>query len=135
MFRRARRIMYAGPTPFAISRVTSHTQLRLARAIARSPGLQPGDAEQLARDLQIFAHPVRVQILDILTRRSEQVCVCDIESGVPVKQPTVSHHLRLLREAGVVGSERRGQWIYYYVNRTVLDSVRARIELVLRRFQ
>jgi len=117
------------------SYVSSHTTLRLARSLSQHHGLQAGDAEQLARDLEIFAHPVRVQILDILTRRSEHVCVCDIESGVPVKQPTVSHHLRLLREAGVVGSERRGQWVYYYVNRTALDSVRARIAVVLQRFQ
>jgi len=112
----------------------SRTLPNLVQELESVDGLRSGDAEQLARDLEIFAHPVRVQILDILTRRSGHVCVCDIESGVSVKQPTVSHHLRLLRRAGIVQSQREGQWIYYFVNRPELEAVRERISLVLRRF-
>ncbi len=115
--------------------MTCRTSPRSPRGAATAAGLLAGDAQQLARDLEIFSHPVRVQVLDILTRGKKSVCVCDIESGVPVKQPTVSHHLRLLREAGLVQSERRGQWVYYSVNREALDAVRARIALVLLRFQ
>ncbi len=78
------------------------------------------DAQQLSEDLQILAHPIRLKILDILARHAGQVCVCDLEAALPVKQPTVSHHLRLLREAGLIDCERHGLWAYYFVNRKAL---------------
>ncbi len=53
-----------------------------------------------------------------------RVCVCDLEAAMTVKQPTVSHHLKLLREAGIVDSERQGVWAYYFVNREALESLR-----------
>lgn len=74
-------------------------------------------AQQMSDDLQLFAHPVRLQILDILGQHGGQVCVCDLEAVLPVKQPTVSHHLRLLREAGVIDCERHGLWAYYFLKR------------------
>jgi ArsR family transcriptional regulator len=83
--------------------------------------------QQFSNDLQILAHPIRMQILDILGRSAGQVCVCDLESALPVKQPTVSHHLRLLREAGLIDCERRGLWAYYFVQREALTALRARI--------
>jgi len=81
--------------------------------------------------LQILGHPVRLLILDVLTRHSGQVCVCDLEAAVPVKQPTVSHHLRLLREAGLVDAERHGPWMYYFICRDALAALRTRIMRVL----
>jgi ArsR family transcriptional regulator len=70
---------------------------------------------------------VRLQILGVLLRNEGKVCVCDLEAAVPVKQPTVSHHLKLLRQAGLIDSERQGLWAYYYVKRDALDTLRARI--------
>ena len=90
-------------------------------------GLSTLEAQQLTNDLLLLAHPVRLQILDILAHHAGQVCVCDIESAVPVKQPTVSHHLRLLRDAGLVDCERHGLWAYYFLNRETLSELRARI--------
>ena len=84
-------------------------------------------AQQFSEDLQILAHPIRMQILDILGRSTGQVCVCDLETALPVKQPTVSHHLRLLREAGLIDCERRGLWAYYFVQREALAALRSRI--------
>jgi ArsR family transcriptional regulator len=84
-------------------------------------------AQRLSSDLQLLAHPIRHQILDILARSPGQVCVCDLETALPVKQPTVSHHLRLLREAGLIDCERHGLWAYYFVQREVLASLRSRI--------
>ncbi|MFO7170041.1 MAG: metalloregulator ArsR/SmtB family transcription factor [Chloroflexota bacterium] len=89
--------------------------------------ITPAEAEQLSADLQILGHPVRLQILDVLASHAGQVCVCDIEAAVPVKQPTVSHHLRLLREAGLVDCERRGQWAYYFIRREALAALRERV--------
>jgi ArsR family transcriptional regulator, arsenate/arsenite/antimonite-responsive transcriptional repressor len=89
--------------------------------------LSMDDAQQISDDLQILGHPVRLQLLNILARSPDQVCVCDLEAAVPVKQPTVSHHLRLLREAGLIDCERRGLWAYYFVRREALAALRARV--------
>ncbi|HMP40183.1 MAG TPA: metalloregulator ArsR/SmtB family transcription factor [Roseiflexaceae bacterium] len=89
--------------------------------------LSPAAAQQLSDDLQILAHPVRLQILDVLARHAGQVCVCDLEAALPIKQPTVSHHLRLLRDAGLVDSERHGQWVYYFIRRDALAALHARV--------
>jgi ArsR family transcriptional regulator len=84
-------------------------------------------AERLTADLSILAHPVRLQLLDVLLHNEGRVCVCDLEAAVPVKQPTVSHHLRLLRAAGLVTSERVGLWAHYRVRREALAALRGRI--------
>ena len=85
------------------------------------------EAKQLSDELDILAHPIRLQILGILAQSEGHVCVCDLESALPVKQPTVSHHLRLLREAGLVDSERRGLWAYYFVRRDRLEALRQHV--------
>jgi ArsR family transcriptional regulator len=84
-------------------------------------------AQQFSDDTAILAHPIRLQILDILTRSAGDVCVCDLEAALPVKQPTVSHHLKLLREAGLIDCERRGLWAYYFLQREALAALRQRI--------
>ena len=91
------------------------------------PRISQRDAEHLAEDLQLLGHPVRLQLLDVLARNAGRVCVCDLESTVAVKQPTVSHHLRILREAGVVESEKVGQWVYYRVRAEAMGALRTRI--------
>jgi ArsR family transcriptional regulator len=106
--------------------------------ITRKPGARccgEGDQQQLSSetaqqftdDLLILAHPVRIQILTMLARSPGQVCVCDLEAALPVKQPTVSHHLKLLRDAGLIDCERHGLFAYYFVNRTALAELRSRI--------
>ena len=99
---------------------------RVQGAEAR-PRLSDAVARQATVDLEILAHPVRLQLLDVLVRNEGQVCVCDLEAAVAVKQPTVSHHLRLLREAGLIECEKQGLWAYYFVNRKALDALRGRI--------
>jgi ArsR family transcriptional regulator, arsenate/arsenite/antimonite-responsive transcriptional repressor len=91
------------------------------------PAVRTAEAERLTADLSVLAHPVRLQLLDVLLRNEGRVCVCDLEAAVPVKQPTVSHHLRLLREARLVTSERDGLWAYYRVRRDALAALRLRI--------
>jgi ArsR family transcriptional regulator len=87
-----------------------------------TPTLRPETAQDLSDTLQLLAHPIRLQILDILAQHGGDVCVCDLEGALPVKQPTVSHHLRLLREAGVIDCERRGLWAYYFLKRDVFQA-------------
>ena len=91
------------------------------------PAVRTADAGRLTADLEILAHPVRLQLLDVLLRNEGRVCVCDLDAAVPVKQPTVSHHLKLLREAGLVSSEKHGVWVYYRVRRDALAALRGRI--------
>jgi ArsR family transcriptional regulator len=94
-----------------------------------TPALAPAQAQELADRLDMLAHPVRLQILTVLRQHDGDVCVCDIEAAVPVKQPTVSHHLKLLRAAGIIDCERRGTFAYYFIKPTALhalwDDVRA----------
>jgi ArsR family transcriptional regulator, arsenate/arsenite/antimonite-responsive transcriptional repressor len=92
-----------------------------------APRLDSTAARALSADLTILGHPIRLQILDLLAQHDGEVCVCDLERALPVKQPTVSHHLKLLREAGLIDCERRGLWAYYFIERTALAALRTRI--------
>jgi ArsR family transcriptional regulator len=102
--------------------------------VGARPSRSHREADDLATDFDTLAHPVRLQLLDVLARNEGRVCVCDLEAAVPVKQPTVSHHLRLLREAGLVDSEKVGQWVYYRIRRDAARALRRRIEGVLGAF-
>jgi ArsR family transcriptional regulator len=80
----------------------------------------PGEtADALARRFKALGDPTRVAILNRLATAGE-VCVCDLNAAFDLSQPTISHHLKLLREAGLVESERRGTWAYY---RLVPDAI------------
>ena len=92
------------------------------------------DAQRFADDLALLANPVRIQLLDVLSRNEGRVCVCDLEAAVPVKQPTVSHHLRVLRDAGLIESERQGLWVYYRIRREKVATLRDRIARRLEDF-
>ncbi|OGF56044.1 MAG: transcriptional regulator [Candidatus Fraserbacteria bacterium RBG_16_55_9] len=85
------------------------------------------EARQLSTDLQALAHPVRLRILDILASNEGVVCVCDLQETLPVKQPTISHHLKLLRDAGLIDCERQGLWAYYFIRRDVLRELGTRV--------
>lgn len=98
------------------------------------PSLSIAQSRRASADLEILAHPIRMQLLDVLARKEGSVCVCDLKAAVPVKQPTVSHHLKLLREAGLIHSERQGLYAYYRVDRTELNALRDRITKRLESF-
>ena len=63
--------------------------------------------------LKAVADPARLTMLLMLAERTDALCVCEFQPALAVEQPTVSHHLRVLREAGLVVSKREGSWIYY----------------------
>jgi ArsR family transcriptional regulator len=63
--------------------------------------------------LKAVADPYRLTMLATLAAAQDEVCVCEFTDALPLNQPTVSHHLRILREAGLVTCERRGTWVYY----------------------
>jgi ArsR family transcriptional regulator, arsenate/arsenite/antimonite-responsive transcriptional repressor len=63
--------------------------------------------------LKAVADPYRLTMLATIATAEDEVCVCEFTDALPLNQPTVSHHLRILREAGLVTCERRGTWVYY----------------------
>jgi ArsR family transcriptional regulator len=73
------------------------------------------EIEREAAERMALGDPIRMQLVDVLRRNAGKVCVCELVPLFDLSQPTVSHHLKVLREAGIVGSERRGLWAYYYV--------------------
>lgn len=80
------------------------------------PDIERAEAERMAGVAKALGDPIRMQLVDVLRKHAGKVCVCELVPLFDLSQPTVSHHLKVLRQAGVVGSERKGLWAYYYVN-------------------
>src|SRR5438876_5508422 len=79
------------------------------------PDVEREEAQRMAQIAKALGDPVRLQLVDVLLRHAGRVCVCELVPLFDLSQPTVSHHLKVLREAGIVGSERHGLWAYYFV--------------------
>ncbi len=82
------------------------------------------EAAELARVLGALADPVRLRLLSLVASRDE-ICSCDLEVPLGKSQPTVSHHTKVLADAGLLMSEKRGRWMWWRVNPTRLAAVRA----------
>ena len=87
------------------------------------PDVEREQAERMATIAKALADPIRLQLVDVLRRHAGKVCVCELVPLFELSQPTVSHHLKVLREAGIVDSERRGLWAYYYVIPDALEEL------------
>ena len=71
-------------------------------------------ATELAGQLKALSDPVRLRLLSVVASHTGgEACVCDLSVGIELSQPTISHHLKVLRTAGLLDSERRGSWVYY----------------------
>ena len=83
--------------------------------MVREP-LTEDDAKSLAASFKALSDPVRLRLLSLIASfEGGEACVCDLTGPFDVSQPTISHHLKVLREAGLIDSERRGTWVYYWV--------------------
>src|SRR4051812_32077920 len=89
------------------------------------PDVEPDRAERLATIAKALGDPVRLQLVDVLRKHAGKVCVCELVPLFYISQPTLSHHLKKLRDAGIVDSERRGLWAYYYVTSDALEELSA----------
>ena len=87
------------------------------------PDIDREHASRAAAVAKALGDPLRVQLVDVLRQHAGKVCVCELVPLFDLSQPTVSHHLKVLRDAGIVGSERRGLWAYYYVNPEALEEL------------
>lgn len=79
------------------------------------PDVERDEAIRMAQVAKALGDPVRLQLVDVLRKHAGKVCVCELVPLFDLSQPTVSHHLKVLRDAGIVGSERQGLWAYYFV--------------------
>lgn len=87
------------------------------------PDVDRDRAARMAEIAKALGDPVRLQLVDVLRKHAGKVCVCELVPLFDISQPTLSHHLKKLREAGIVDSERRGLWAYYYVLPGALDEL------------
>ena len=93
--------------------------------------LTPTRAAEYAEWFKALADPIRIRILNLLANNESAVCVCDIVRHFPVGQPTISHHLKILRDTRFVLVERRGTFMYYRVNRKCLAEFPHAAHLIL----
>ena len=89
------------------------------------PDIERAQAERMGDVAKALGDPVRMQLVDVFRKHAGKVCVCELVPLFDLSQPTVSHHLKKLREAGIVGSERRGLWAYYYVEPEAMEELSA----------
>jgi len=90
--------------------------------LANAP-LAAGQAESMARMFKALGDPVRLRLLSLIASAGGEVCVCDLTTAFDLSQPTISHHLKVLREAGLVDSQRRGTWVYYWPRPEILEQL------------
>src|SRR3569832_908747 len=90
-----------------------------------SPDVERGHAVRMAVVAKALGDPIRLQRVDVLRKHAGKVCVCERGPLFDISQPTLSHHLKKLRDAGIVDSERRGLWAYYYVIPEALQELTA----------
>jgi ArsR family transcriptional regulator, arsenate/arsenite/antimonite-responsive transcriptional repressor len=90
--------------------------------------LSAAQAEQVAPLLKALADPVRLRLMSLVASRAGgEACVCDLNDAFDLSQPTISHHLKVLHEAGLVDRDKRGVWVYYRVRTEALASLAALI--------
>jgi ArsR family transcriptional regulator len=84
--------------------------------------LNTAEAEELAPLFKAIADPVRLRLLSLIAcHEGEEACVCDLTAAFDLTPPTISHHLKVLKQAGLIDSQRRGTWVYYWINPGVLE--------------
>ncbi|MDQ1426039.1 MAG: ArsR family transcriptional regulator, arsenate/arsenite/antimonite-responsive transcriptional [Acidimicrobiaceae bacterium] len=94
-------------------------------APVQSRALDEGQAELLARSFAALADPIRLRLLSFIASASDEVCACDLVEPSGRSQPTVSHHMKILFDAGLVEREKRGLWVWYRPVPGRLDALRS----------
>jgi len=94
-----------------------------------APTLSDEEAESTASLFKVLGDPARVKIVNLLASRGGAVCACEFEPALGLSQPTVSHHLKRLVDAGLLLREQRGTWGYYSINRDALAQIATLVSL------
>lgn len=98
--------------------------------VAVAPPLGAGQDEELAGLFKALADPTRVQILHMLKASTEPICVCDFTAAFHLGQPTISHHIARLKEAGLVTSFKRGVWSFYALREDLSEAARSALDII-----
>lgn len=100
-------------------------QVGCCSPLAREP-LSPGQAVELAKVFKALGDPVRLRLASLIaSHEGGEACVCDLTDAFDLSGPTISHHLKVLREAGLITGERRGTWVYYRIRPDALRRLSA----------
>lgn len=94
-----------------------------------APALSAEEAAATAEVFKALADPARVRIVNVLATSGEPVCVCHLIEPLGLAQPTVSHHLKRLTEAGLLEREQRGKWAYFSLRREAVETLSAVVDL------
>ena len=114
-----------------LERIETNERVAGCCGMIAAPSLSMAQAEEYAEWFKALADPTRIRILNLLARNTEPVCVCDIVDQFPLGQPTISHHLKILRDTCFVRTERRGTFIYYSINRDCLSEFPEAARLIM----
>ena len=79
--------------------------------------LSESDADEMAAAFKVLADPVRLRLLSLIASRDSETCACELVGDLDRSQPTISHHLSVLHDAGLVAREKRGRWVWYTIDR------------------
>jgi ArsR family transcriptional regulator, arsenate/arsenite/antimonite-responsive transcriptional repressor len=94
-----------------------------------APGLSDAEVLATAELFKALSDPARVRAVNVLATSDEPVCICNLIAPLGLSQPTVSHHMKRLMEAGIVEREQRGKWAYFSLRREALDALAAVTDL------
>jgi len=105
--------------------MSNQSAVSCCAGLASAP-LDEERAQELAPVFKALGDPVRLRLLSMIAAGAGgEVCVCELTPGFDVSQPTISHHLKLLRQAGLIDCERRGTWVYYWLRPEATDRLAA----------
>ena len=111
--------------------MSTKTRPAVCCEIPRPPAELPlAERERLVAGFKALADPTRLDIFRLIAAQEAPICACDVADGFDVSQPTVSHHLKVLREAGLVRASRQGVWAYYEADQRGLELLRRALETV-----
>lgn len=97
-------------------------------ATARETGSAYQAPADVTAALKALAHPARWTIMELIHRGGGEICVCEFQEHLDLSQPTISHHLKTLREAGLIESRQQGTWVYHTLRRGAAGALAARLE-------
>jgi ArsR family transcriptional regulator len=128
------RAVTSGPyLQVSVERNEAYKTLKVFDTEVTVPSMTKTTASATAGYAKLFralGDATRLEMVGLLAASKKELCVCELEAHFDLGQPTVSHHLRILREAGIVSSERRGTWVYYALERGVRQKLRGFEELL-----
>lgn len=109
--------------------MSNQSQVRCSPSLGAT-ALDDSQAATLATMFKALSDPVRLRLLSLIASHpGGEACVCEISATFDVSQPTISHHLKLLRSAGLIDCERRGTWVYYWVIPSALQQLSTALQV------